>query len=271
MKRKLLALLTICCTPLWVQAQATGAVTGNKPASEPPVIEHIGMLTVDFCAGDCVPLSPQVSGTVTSFSWDIPDAATISAGSNYDVGACFDTAGSFPATLIVSNDFGSDSMTVYVYLYPNPEPVLTESEGVLTVAGAGIVYYTWFLNGAYLTGSTSNTLTPAVEGWYRCQAQAMGGCDAWTDSTFVTPASVPSVAANGKPAYWVAGQTLYSSQYHPKPVMLTIMDASGRKVWQKKVSLSQNQLLPYLPAGRYLIGIQQEQGRPVFLKYTGGN
>lgn len=267
MKQKLLTFFILCCVPLLIKAQEN-ATAGNKPASEPPVIEHIGMLTVDYCAGDCVALAPEVTGEVTSFEWIIPAASSTPAGSGYTVGACIDSAGTYPATFVVSNSAGSDTMTVYVHLNPNPVPVLTESEGVLTVNGEGILYYTWFLNGAYLTGSTSNTLTPAVEGWYRCKAQAMGGCEAWADSVYVTPASVPAVTANSKPAFWVADRTLYAAQVLNQPLRLTIVDGSGGRIWEQEVVFSKSCSLPYLPAGHYLIGIQLGVGKPIFLKWA---
>src|SRR5690606_30863465 len=141
----------------------------------------IATSTVMYCAGDCISLSPIVSGAVTSFIWYIPDADSIITGEGFNIGACFNTAGTFTGSFIVSHSPGSDTEPIYLTVYPKPEPVVTESEGGLTVSGAGIVYYTRFLSGACLSGSTSDTLTPTSEGWYRCKAQAMGGCDAWSD------------------------------------------------------------------------------------------
>lgn len=263
----LLVLMIGCCQGI-AAAQQTEHVNSHKPTTEPPVIDHIGISTVDYCAGDCIPLVPQVTGEVTTFSWNIPEAVSMTAGTDYQITACFDGAGSFPATLVVSNSAGSDSMTLYVLLNPNPTPILTESDGVLTVSGTGIVHYDWFLNGSYHTGSFTNTLTPSVEGWYRCNAQAMWGCDAWSDSMFVTPANVANLTADSKPHFWLSGHTLYAKQPSTKPIEVTILDGNGRRMWHRKVSITNQLLLPDLPAGRYLIGIQMERSQPQFLKYA---
>lgn len=270
MNKIVLLVLMIGCCPVIAAAQQSEPFYPNKPATEPPVIDYIAISTVDYCVGDCIPLSPHVTGEVTTFSWNIPEAVSMTAGTDYKITACFNGAGSFPATLVVSNSSGSDSMTLYVLLNPNPTPILTESDGVLTVSGTGIVYYTWFLNGAYLTGSTSNTLTPTVEGWYRCNAQAMWGCDAWSDSMFVTPAGISSVAAGTKPDFWISGQTLYAQNPFAQPITLTIIDAGGRMLLRRQISFTKNYGLPELPAGRYLLGIHQGSDRPVFLKWAAG-
>lgn len=68
-----------------------------------------------ICAGDCVTFTDMSSWTPpTNWSWTFSGGAPVSSSSQNPSTICYNTAGNYPATLIASNTYGSDTATIII-------------------------------------------------------------------------------------------------------------------------------------------------------------
>jgi len=95
------------------------------------------------CAGGCIDFT-DTSSDALSWSWTFA-GGNPSSSSDQNPTVCFDSAGIFTVQLVVTNAFGTDSMSTQIVVHPNPT----------IVAGSDVTIM--FGNTANLTSTTTST------------------------------------------------------------------------------------------------------------------
>ncbi len=126
--------------------------------------------SADFCAGDSVLLrAPGIAGA--SYTW-IHDAQVVADGV-YDT-LFASESGSYQ--VVISYQSCTDTSEILtVTVFPVPEPVITESGGVLSTGTFSS--YQWYLDGNPVNGATNNTFTPGQPGSYTVKVTSENGCE----------------------------------------------------------------------------------------------
>ena len=82
----------------------------------PPPVADFGASITSICRGECISFSDLTSNTPNSWSWTFTGSNTSSSNLQNPSDICYDTAGTYPVTLIASNGNGSDSLTKAGYI-----------------------------------------------------------------------------------------------------------------------------------------------------------
>lgn len=131
------------------------------------------------CAGDTIVYSATTVGA-TSYSW-VFTGGNISSASTSTATVIYNTAGSFATLLTVVTPGGTDNSSATVTVNPNPTPVVTLSGADLTTTT--FASYQWLLNGSPISGATSSTYTPTVNGDYSVEVTTAAGCTGTSSAT----------------------------------------------------------------------------------------
>jgi PKD repeat protein len=121
----------------------------------------------NICAGRCVNFT-NLSMNGNTYQWMFPGANTASSTAVNPQGICYPTAGNYSVTLIATNNFGSDTITLPNYITVNPAPVsfsITNSGNTL-IAPPGLGTYQWYYYNTLIQGANSNTYTATQSGTY---------------------------------------------------------------------------------------------------------
>lgn len=161
-------------------------VSGNCQLVQAAPIAGITAQTTSVCVGQPLQLLDQSVNIPTSYTWNLPGATPSTSTSPAPV-VTYSEPGSYSVSLLVSNSFGSDLITLVDFITVNPSPTLQISEaeasicpgtGVeLTVTGADT--YSWSpMTGlsssvsGQVTASPDNDITYTVTGTLEgCSAQ----------------------------------------------------------------------------------------------------
>lgn len=133
----------------------------------PPPAAPVAAFSVSsnpICEGDCISFSDSSTNSPTNWNWVFVGSSTASSSLQSPTGICYPTAGTYSATLFVTNSNGSDSVAISIIVNPlptvsmNPVPALCTNQNPVTLIGtpAGGVF-----SG---TGVTGNTFNPASAG-----------------------------------------------------------------------------------------------------------
>lgn len=137
------------------------------------------------CAGHCINFSYLGTNAETwqwTFQGAVPSADTVINPQNI----CFPHAGSYDVTLIVSNQYGSDTLAFpgFIQVHALPSVSVTQNGNVLNATG-GYVSYQWFLGMNLLTGETDSLLTATQNGTYQVQVTDSNGCDSTAEYIYI--------------------------------------------------------------------------------------
>lgn len=102
-------------------------ITGNCQLVEAAPIAGIIAPITSVCVGQPVQLLDQSVNIPTSYTWNIPGASPSSSSAPAPV-VTFNAPGTYSVSLIVSNGFGSDQITLINYITVNPSPSLGINE-----------------------------------------------------------------------------------------------------------------------------------------------
>lgn len=144
----------------------------------------------NFCAGDCIDFTDNSTGTPTSWAWTFTGATPATSTQQNPTSICYNTAGTYTVTLIVTNAFGADTITTVVTAGTTPTadagPAVSIAIGnqtTLTATG-GTGTYSWSpTNGLGSPTSATTTASPTVTTTYTVTFTDANGC---SDSDTVT-------------------------------------------------------------------------------------
>ncbi|MCX6276290.1 MAG: PKD domain-containing protein [Bacteroidetes bacterium] len=97
----------------------------NVNACIPPVAGFTASQTT-LCEGSCIDFTDQSFGTPTTWLWLFPGSNIVSSTDQNPVNVCYADSGSYNVTLIVKNDYGSDTLiqTNYITVDTCPKPIV---------------------------------------------------------------------------------------------------------------------------------------------------
>lgn len=142
------------------------------------IITDYSDLVADFeindttiCVGECVDLTDLTTTSYctncNTFQWSIPDAVTTTSSQQNPNNICFQNSGTFPITLIASNNVETDTITKMITVLPSPnvnlgnDTILCNNQTLtLDATTPNTVSYLWSNN------STNSTLTVNSIGTY---------------------------------------------------------------------------------------------------------
>ncbi len=134
----------------------------------------------------------SVGYQVTSYRWDFGDSNTDSIK---NASHRFAAAGAFAVQLIaISNTGCTDTLVKDLVVKQSPaKPVISKNLFNLTSTTANA--YQWMLNGATISGATSQNYTAVQNGYYQVQVTQTNGCSNTSDSTFIGNVSAGGVTS----------------------------------------------------------------------------
>lgn len=134
-----------------------------EDCSAPPVADFLTNVQ-NICVGDCIDFIDSSEGAnITDWEWEFNGAETALSADQNPADICYQTEGSFDVTLTVTNDNGSDVITledfIVVQACAGPQADFTASETVicegdcidftdLSIGGGGSPSYSWTFTGA---------------------------------------------------------------------------------------------------------------------------
>lgn len=133
----------------------------------------------NFCAYNCIKFTDNSTNNPTSWKWSFP-GATPATSNDKNPQVCYETAGTYPVTLIASNAGGSDTLTLSNLITVKeapPVPAITQSHDTLFCkTDPAYTSYQWFSNNAPLSGATSSYYVFPQSGNYNVQVTNENGC-----------------------------------------------------------------------------------------------
>ena len=172
-----------------------------------------------ICPGTCTDFT-NLSTNASSYIWLFPGATPSTSTDISPQGVCYNTPGNYDVTLIATNAFGSDTLTLvnYMSVYPYPPPQGISQSGDTLFANAGAVSYQWYYNGTAVGGATDYFYVASASGDYNVVATDANGCE--------VEAAIFDVIANSS--------TLNEEpeiKLSPSPVHNILVVTGGKNAW----------------------------------------
>ena len=133
-----------------------------------------------FCANNCINYT-DLSTNANSWQWSFPGATPSSSTLQNPQGICYDTSGTYNATLIASNSVGEkDTLKVInlIHVLPvPPTPVITQHNDTLFCStDPSYTSYQWYDSTSIIPGSTNTFLVITHGGNYNVAVTNEYGC-----------------------------------------------------------------------------------------------
>jgi len=131
-----------------------------------------------ICPGTCTDFV-NLSVGATSYIWTFTGASPNLSTDENPTNICYNTPGTFPVSLIVTNSVSSDTLTLnnYITVYPYPPPQGILQSGDTLFANAGAVAYQWYYNGNIIPGATEYFYVAPQGGNYNVVATDANDCE----------------------------------------------------------------------------------------------
>jgi gliding motility-associated-like protein len=140
-----------------------------------------------ICESSCIDFTDMSTGTPTGWSWSFPGAVPSSSTVQNPTNICYNTPGTYNVTLITTNAFGSDTITMTNAVSVGATPTVTASSYVTIAIGNSTQLTATGGAGTYLwsppTGLSSSTVqnpvaSPMVTTTYTVTYTDAFGCTA---------------------------------------------------------------------------------------------
>ncbi|MFL5762761.1 MAG: VPS10 domain-containing protein [Bacteroidia bacterium] len=181
----------------------------HDPSSPKPYANFTGD-TLSGCPGFNVQYSDSTTNAPTSWLWRFPGGTPATSTLQNPV-VTYNTPGLYHnVTLVVTNSFGTDSITKYSYIAVSPalQPVVSLNKNDTICAGQSVVLAATY-GATYLwapTGQTSSQITVNTTGTFSVTVTDSYGCALTSDSTHIEV--LPAIPV---PTITFSNDTLYSS------------------------------------------------------------
>jgi PKD repeat protein len=130
-----------------------------------------------ICPGTCIDFT-NLSIGATSYQWFFPGAVPDTSSDMNPTFICYNTPGNYDVTLIATNAFGTDTVTLInlIQVYPQPvTPVITQVGNIL-FSSTGYVTYQWFYGSDSISGATNDSYYGQLNGNYNLVVTDSNGC-----------------------------------------------------------------------------------------------
>lgn len=166
-------------------------------APEPPIADFSASATT-VCTGNSISFADESANVPTTFSWSFP-GGNPSTSTEPSPTVEYNTAGTYPVTLAVSNNYGSDQITLTALITVNQGPTLSvnetsvalcDGESIQLVASGNGQNYTWSPSTGLSSSSGSSVNASPTSAVTYTVTSSLNGC---------TSAETIDVAVNPNP------------------------------------------------------------------------
>lgn len=214
----------------------------------PLPVADFNSLPYQFCPQHCVSFSDNSAfGPITSYQWSFPGGnPSTSTSSNPSI--CYDQEGFYDVTLIVSNQYGSDTIVKYSEVgvqfvanaFASPDTEMFFGESYQLNAGGGVAYQWTPAVGLTDTSGISNPAfipnplaSPTVNTTYVVAITDAAGCTSYRqvtitilhDNDIFIPNSFSPNNDGANDLFMVRGNNIYG-------LRLTVFDRWGEKIYE---------------------------------------
>lgn len=191
-------------------------------------------------------IQPSLSSTIT---WS-PSGGSLAPNNILTVAPSATTT----YTITATSDFGSCPATTTATVTVNdPEPIITENNGMLEVTGGPFTNIQWYLSGNAVGGANQSSYTPTTDGDYTVSV-SQNGCNATSD-----PYAYTGVATGIEDASAI-GLKVYPNPFNAEFIIETaeltsvsVMNAVGEVVLSRTVNGRTSIDATHLSAGIYFV------------------
>ncbi len=223
-----------------------------------------------FCSGDCINYT-DLSQNATSWQWSFPGGTPSSGTIQNPQGICYNTPGTFDATLIASNSGGSDTLTfinhIKVFATP-PTPVITQHNDTLFCStDPTYTSYQWYDSSTLIPGATDTLLIVTHGGNYNVAVNNEFGCQISVGITIAHNVGINEFSADNYISLSpnpVSNELLVSGNWKSGTgkSKLTIFNIIGKIIYKEEINRKSETIncKPF-PAGIYFVQVVNEGGR----------
>lgn len=210
-----------------------------------PCVAPVAALSISdnsICESSCINFTDMSTGSPTSWQWSFPGATPSSSTQQNPTNICYNTPGTYNVTLITTNAFGSDTITMTNAVTVGATPAVTASSFVTIAIGnstqltatGGSGTYSW----APPTGLSSATVqnpvaSPTVTTTYTVTYTDAFGCSV-SDTVTVEVIEAYSIFVPGafSPNGDVTNDVLFVRGAGIKELTFVVYDRFGEKVFE---------------------------------------
>ena len=224
-----------------------------------------------FCANECINYTNVSKNGPTHWQWSFPGGIPSSSTIQNPQGICYDSAGTFDATLIASNSGGSDTLTftnhIKVFVTP-PTPVITQHGDTLyCTTDPSYTSYQWYDSTSLIPGATDTFLVITHGGNYNVAVHNEFGCKISVGITIAHNVGINEFSDNNyislspNPA---SDELLVSGNWKSETgkAKLTIFNILGEIIFTEEINSKQETVncKPF-SVGIYFVQVTNESGR----------
>lgn len=212
------------------------------------------------CIGAAVTFENLSEGTVSSYLWEFRPGVTSTLKNPIFV---FDTPGSYPVKLTISNSQGSTSFVEEIEITSNDlaKPVIVINGSQLTSQQPGSSYQ-WYLNGQSIAGANQRSFSAEGDGSYQV-AIFNDICNRLSDPVIISALPEPDLSRFGifvGPIPTHDQVTIQINNEYKGPISFSIIDMAGRVYLTRSAGKNSDEfiesfLLPSQP-GLYILRIE---------------
>ncbi|MGP8214399.1 MAG: C10 family peptidase [Bacteroidia bacterium] len=178
-------------------SQYLGALLGimPPPATAAPIASFTSSAKAT-CVDNTVQFIDISSNQPTSWSWTFT-GGTPSASTLQNPTVTYTVSGTYPVTLVATNSFGNNSVTMSGYITVNalpPAPTVVQSGDTLICTPAGYTY-AWYKSGVLIAGETSDKLVISAKGVYVVKLSNSDGCTTSTNFVVKTVTGINEITS----------------------------------------------------------------------------
>ena len=204
--------------------------------------------TDPVCSRTCIDFT-NLSVNAISYQWSFPGGNPSTSNAMNPSSICYNTAGSYDVQLIVTNNYGTDTMLMpnYINVMQSPTNFALNLANDTIFASPGYTAYSWYINGNPILIATGSYFVPQASGNYFVSAVSVNGCETSAQIEYLIN-SVNSLNDNShtvsifpNPAgdNFVINMSSLDSQ---KPVTISIFDQVSKLVATEKINPSSTEI-----------------------------
>ncbi|MEO5674274.1 MAG: kelch repeat-containing protein, partial [Chitinophagales bacterium] len=221
---------------------------------------------VAICEKFCISFIDSSTNNPVSWQWEFPGGSPSASADQNPTGICYATPGTYDVTLITTNAFGSDSLTLPDYITVNPTPpfpTITQVGYILTSSPAST--YQWQLNAVDIPGATGQSFTILQSGTYTVIIGDSNGC---VNSASKEVVITGIVEVNDHSAISIypnpsSDQVFLhiASLHNNQAATISVINVLGKTILQQKVTWNDQVALEVknLSPGIYLLTVVNEE------------
>ncbi len=215
-----------------------------------------------LCPGTCTNFN-NLSTNASTYLWSFPGGSPSTSTDANPLNVCYNTPGHYPVSLIATNTFGSDTLTLnnYITVHPYPSPQGIAQSGDTLFANAGAVSYQWYYEGNIIPGATDYFYVANQSGDFGVVATDANNCgvEAVINDVVAGIESINNKVEN------ILFPNPFTNAIHVKVIdnnqsQIIIYDMLSRKLLQKSFTESTTLNTEQLAKGIYIYEVRNKNG-----------